>query len=143
MNGYQVKQLARMNGTMAAASLSDVLTLRVLHAVFADRLEQARRATQVRRAFINQIRTLAEDGKIALVESGMDCDGVRYSGSVRIVDATVAAVDAAIEHATDWADGPIYFGLEAPSVAAAEIEYESRDLVMEAFENGHPYSLHV
>ena len=141
MNNYQCRQLAGMNEVLAGCPESTRLL--IAHIAFRERLAVANEATQRRRAFIARIRNLAENGKVALVEGGMDCDGVRYSGKVRLVDATVAEVDAHIEHACNWADGPIHFSIEAPSVAEAEIEYESRDLGMEAFEDGHSHCLHV
>lgn len=134
MSAYQLRQLAGMNAV--AAGLPEGKKLHILSMVFEDRLYQAQKATQSRRVFLQLIRDCAEDGMVAVIESGMDCDSVRYSGHRSLVEATAAAVDAHIEHQTHWADGPIYFDIERPSVL---VEYESRDLGMEAFENGHPH----
>jgi len=88
------------------------------------------------------ISELAEGGKIALVESGMDCDGVKYDGAVSIITANLVAVEAEINRRYEWADGPCFFGLESPSVAE-RIRYNSRDLALEAFEDGHPHVLYA
>jgi hypothetical protein len=104
-------------------------------------LEEATERRQRRQARLAAIREKAEDGKVAMIWSGRDCDGVRYSGSVYIVDATAQAVDAEEEHTLKWADGPCGFYLERPSVACG-VEYDSRDLALEAFEDGHPHVLY-
>ena len=88
-----------------------------------------------------QMADCTENGKVALIESGMDCDCVRYSGRVHIVDATEQAVEDLFEHVAKWADGPFNLSFCKPSVAE-QVQYTSRDLALEAFENGHPHSIH-
>lgn len=112
--------------------------LKMAHRTFHQSLRQAHERTQARRNYLARLFALAEDGKIAVIESGRDCDGVAYSGCVTIVDANVEAVQAHIDHQVKWADGPVWFDLERPSAAAA-IEYKSRDLTLEAFEDGHSH----
>jgi hypothetical protein len=82
----------------------------------------------------------AEDGKVAVVWNGRDCDGVAYSGKVSLVEATHEAVTKHIDHTVEWADGPCYFEIMSPSQAKG-VEPTQRDLTMEAFEDGHPHSL--
>lgn len=82
------------------------------------------------------IRDCQIDGKIAVVESGRDCDGCEYSGKVSIVDATPEAYIAHEGHVGEWADGPFYLQIERPDT---KVERTSRDLVLEAFEDGHPH----
>lgn len=94
-----------------------------------------------KQAFIDKIKACSEDGKIAIVTSGMDCDGVKYSGQVHYIEAIPVVVQHGWDEAEKWADGPIYQHIIKPSEART-IEYTSRDLGMEAFENGHPYSLY-
>lgn len=82
-----------------------------------------------------------EAGKIAWIESGMDCDCTRFR-SVTIRDAeTVFATARAIERAYYWADGPLSIGFARPS--EVEESYSSRDLAAEAFENGHAHCVHA
>lgn len=87
-----------------------------------------------------RIAACAEDGKVAIVESGRDCDGVEYSGKVSIIPANLGAFCAAHDEIANYADGPFRLGVERPSIART-LRYESRDLVAEAFENGHPHVL--
>lgn len=101
-----------------------------------------REAAQRRMAFHQEIREKAEDGVIAMVWSGMDCDCVRYSGDVRLVPANWREIDAAANDKYEWADGPCDFYLERPSVAK-QLEYASKDLVLEAFEDGHPHVIYT
>lgn len=87
---------------------------------------------------IAQIELLAEDGKVAVIESGRDCDCVEYDGRVHIIEATVEAFDALHDSISEWADGPFRLQLSKVSEATG-VKYQSRDLVMEARENGHPH----
>jgi len=93
-----------------------------------------------RRAFLRSLAEKAENGSIAMVWSGMDCDGVRYRNSVKTVKADVKSVMEAENEEYEWADGPCNYYLEKPSVAKT-LQYSSRDLVLEAFEDGHPHSI--
>jgi hypothetical protein len=111
-----------------------------LNKIYGPSLEQRREDTQKRLTFLSQLVEFREAGKIALVRSGRDCDGVEYDGDVVIVTATKQAVEAQVEGDLEYADGPMYFRLERPSVAKT-IEHWSRDRAMEAFENGHAWSL--
>lgn len=99
-----------------------------------------REARMARSAFHESIKKNAENGKIALVFSGTDCDCVRYAGDVRIVEADWKKIDAYLEDYGHWADGPWGYHFEKPSVAEG-VKYRSRDLALEAFEDGHPYSI--
>lgn len=87
------------------------------------------------------LASLAEDGKVAWVESGRDCDCVEYDGVVHITDATVAAYEALSDRINDYADGPFRLRLCRVS-ETRQIRRESRDLVMEAYEDGHPHAVY-
>ncbi|MDR3502945.1 MAG: hypothetical protein P4L79_10205 [Legionella sp.] len=92
-------------------------------------------------ALANKIKECEENGKVAILTSGMDCDGVRYSGQKSFVDAYLTVVEQEIDEANKWADGPIHMSIVKPS-EARKVAYESRDLGMEAFEDGHPHVLY-
>tara|TARA_R100000808_G_scaffold21585_1_gene46604 strand:+ start:3348 stop:3746 length:399 start_codon:yes stop_codon:yes gene_type:complete len=81
-------------------------------------------------------RHLDENGKVALVESGMDCDGVEYENEVTIVDSN-KTLDA-IDDKAEWADGPMRFFIMRVSDAEKLKPYK-RDRGTEAHENGHPH----
>jgi hypothetical protein len=101
-------------------------------------LREATRRRQCRQDLAQQIKENAETGKIAAIESGMDCDGSRYYGHRHLIPATVQAWDALRYRLAASCDG--WFRLEIAS-PSEEIEHSSRDLALEAFEDGHPHHL--
>lgn len=79
------------------------------------------------------------DGMVSLNESSMDCDCVR-SESSRIVPAVLVAIEKRIDDIYSWAEGPTSVWIDKPENG---IEDSWRDLALEAYENGHPYSIHA
>ena len=74
--------------------------------------------------------------RVVMVESGMDCDcayGVHWR---EIESRSLVAIDRDVERIFDYAEGPTSVQLvnldEAP-------EPYTRDLALEAFEDGHPH----
>jgi hypothetical protein len=92
-----------------------------------------------RQTLAGTIAKYQQDGKVAIVESGMDCDGVQYWGRACVVPAHVMFVMQWEENTEKWADGPFNWHLASPE---EEIEYGSRDRGMEAFEDGHPHVIY-
>lgn len=95
------------------------------------------------RELANYIRAAKRaDGTMLVEERGRDCDGVQYAGQVHgPIPATFAAFWELRDDIAEWADGPFYL---RPIKADAEVPtYTSRDLTLEAFENGHPHSIHA
>lgn len=125
-----------------STGVSDPRKLFILNKVLATRVWQANQRTQARLGMHRRIAECAENGQVAIVSRGRDCDGVCYSGDVRLVDANWRAVIKHIDHDLKWADGPTYHEIERPSTAA-NIEPISRDLGTEAHENGHAHSLYA
>lgn len=80
----------------------------------------------------------SRNGQMKVVESGRDCDGVEYDGLMRICDASLEAFEKLHDHISGWADGPFQLTIVSWDI---DIEYTSRDLVMEAHENGHRHSI--
>jgi hypothetical protein len=91
---------------------------------------------------VKKIKNFAENGEVLLIESGRDCDGVEYGGRTCLMDANFVSVNAYIEKAEDWADGAIYFEFDRPS-NAENYSRSSRDLTLEAYENGHPHVIYI
>ena len=85
---------------------------------------------------ITRINACKENGKIAVVESGIDCDGVCYNGIVTIIPATYTHFENLHDSTAKGADGPFNLEIHKPS---EEIEYKSEDRTLQAFENGHPH----
>lgn len=111
--------------------------LRILHRIYLR--SDTRDCLNARLWMHRAIEEFQEDGKILVVESGIDCDGVRYRGYKHLCDANWRAVDALCDRIARSADGPFSLEITHPRTV---VEYSSQDLALEAFENGHPYSLH-
>jgi hypothetical protein len=92
-----------------------------------------------RQSLIAAIAAYAVDGKVRVVESGRDCDGVEYDGRMHVIDATPRAFDELHDRIGQWADGPFHLALIPPG--QPDPDYTSRDLVAEAFEDGHPHHI--
>ena len=86
------------------------------------------------------IAELAEHGRVAVVESSRDCDGVQVAGYVRIIRARLKDFLELENKIARCAEGPFRLQLERPSIAR-RIEPALRDLTMEAFENGRQHHL--
>ena len=101
-------------------------------------------ATCVERRYTKNGRTCVAGprlpGYVAVVHGGRDCDGVETNNEVIYCDATLHAVQAEVDRLYQWADGPVWWRIERPSVAL-KLTPTWRDRVMEAFEDGHPYSI--
>lgn len=106
------------------------------------RLEMATERRMRRQSYIDRFRRCNQGGRIGVIVSGMDCDCVKYSRG-RVVEVTsVADLDDWIKDQLEWADGPMDFAICGPDDADHYKGY-SRDLALEAFEDGHPHSIHA
>lgn len=81
-----------------------------------------------------------DDGKMWVSESGMDCDCVSYSGHLHECEANLRAYEKLGYEINEWADGPFNI-YPITEEQAAESRPRSRDLAMEAYEDGHPHSV--
>ena len=92
---------------------------------------------------MRRIEECAVDGTIQVEESGMDCDGVQYSGQLHEIPATVEAYNKLGNDIGEWADGP--FSLYIMDARDMELHtgYHSRDLGAEAHEDGHPWVIYT
>lgn len=115
--------------------------LRLLHRIHQPEIDSIRRRRANVLRLIDLIASHAEGGKVCAIESGRDCDGVEYSGKIHTIDATIAAWRELDDGIGQWADGPYHLSVASPSEAKT-IEYASRDLVMEAHEDGHPHVIY-
>lgn len=90
-----------------------------------------------RAATAARIAELAEDGRVAVVYWGMDCDCSRWDDRVRILPARLREVMRWVDDYDRGAEGPQGWRLSRPSEAPTRSR--SRDLALEAFEDGHPH----
>jgi hypothetical protein len=132
------KQLRDHANILRKAGFSDADVLKHLDTFAAPSLERRHEATQERVAIIRQLSELSEAGKIAIVESGMDCDCVAYTGNVRTCSSDSASFWETVNKMYENAEGPISWYLARPS-EARNIKSTSRDLAFEAYEDGHPH----
>lgn len=113
---------------------------RELHAIlrkYGD-MEQRTDELAAREQLADELRAATVDGQIAIVVSGMDCDCVQYTNS-RVVECKgVAWFNAMANDNYEWADGPMHVGFCKPEDRP---DNHSRDLAMEAYEDGHPHSI--
>ena len=93
-----------------------------------------------RQKMLARIHECAEDGMVAIVSGGMDCDGVQWDNWVTYVDASVAYVEWWERDFNYGAEGRQWWYIEEPS-EAKYLEASVRDRTLEAFENGHPWSI--
>jgi hypothetical protein len=122
------------DGYYQQQAANDVWRLKVLH----DHDDGVHERINKRHRLLLAIQANQHEGKIKTVESGRDCDCVEYSGRERIIDANVMAFEKLDKDTAAWADGPFHIAIVPWEL---EVEYESRDLVMEAYEDGHPHSI--
>ena len=73
-----------------APHLGPIRLLWAINKLGAQRMQQLHARTQLCLVQHRAIAVMAEAGKVAVVWSGRDCDGVAYSGDVRLVDAVLA-----------------------------------------------------
>ena len=86
------------------------------------------------------VASVTVDGMVSFNESGMDCDCVRGESSKVIPASPLVAIQSRINDIYEWAEGPTSVWIDTPAQA---IESSWRDLAMEAYEDGHPYSIHA
>ncbi len=163
MNSYrEITSPREILGFLARVSMTDAQKLKFLNRVFGDSALEMHHKTQNRIMFLNALKPVSEGGMvelhtrgrllndgmvqvtaptIAVVWSGMDCDCSAYSNKVRFIDVTYDAKFVVEDHilkAYEYADGPCNWFLMKPS-EAERLTYHSRDLALEAFEDGHPH----
>ncbi len=105
---------------------------RIKNGAYVDPLDEKAR-------IINYLNWCNEDGKIAVFTSGMDCDHFSWDNCYH--EDFIAPIHwwhRRLDY-FDGAEGPVQMSFGRPSISP---EYSgSRDLALEAHENGHPYSI--
>ena len=119
-------------------NVPEAYRLMAMDTLHGERLQELTEHRMARQAVHKKLADLAEEGKVAIVWSGRDCDCVSYQGEVHVIEANIKAFDKELNDAYAWADGPCGWYIERVSIAKA-IRYQSRDLILEAFEDGHQH----
>jgi len=120
--------------------VTQVRLLKLLHRMYKDTPPARLAYLRERLAMKAQLRACEELGQVIVIEGGRDCDGVQYSGRKHLIPATIAAYEDLYDSTAKWADGPFHFHVMKPS-EAMDVHYASRDLTLEAFEDGHQHCL--
>lgn len=146
MNRYNREEMKQLSNIMARGKFvmftnRDTIKLWIWNSYFPsvglDTIHSTLTKRWKMKARIEECR-ITGTGLMWVTESGMDCDSVQYSGHMHKCEATVAAFDKLYDEINEWADGP--FGLyPITEEEKEEIRPTSRDLAMEAHEDGHPH----
>lgn len=112
-----------------------------LHSLVGTHRDLDRRINE-RAALYARIAECAYEGKIWVCETGRDCDCVQYTRRPYQIDATPKAYFTEYGRIAEWADGPFHLHV-MEFVQAQAVVPASRDLAAEAFEDGHPHSIHA
>lgn len=89
-----------------------------------------------RAAMAEAFNRCAQDGMVGIVRSGMDCDCSRYVNSRVVKVPGVFKFQIDERHHQSFLDGPEHTTICAPDELPASW---SRDLALEAFEDGRPF----
>ena len=81
-------------------------------------------------------KAVDRDGLICVISSGMDCDCVQFTHSSVVEYRGVIWFERYEQNEYAWADGPLSVGFCKPE---DQPENYSRDLALEAFEEGRPH----
>jgi hypothetical protein len=112
--------------------------LRHVHKDWSRKADWRDRRINERAELAAQFRDKAEDGMVAIVRSGMDCDCTQYRTAVHIpVPLSVFAFQKGEEDHREWLDGPESMWIAKPSDEPRM--RKSRDRALEAYEDGHPH----
>ena len=79
-----------------------------------------------------------ENGVTGIVEGGRDCDCVQFCWPSKERNLTLVKYVRDRDNCYSWADGPSYYSLCHPEDLP---ESYSRDLALEAYEDGHSHSV--
>lgn len=91
---------------------------------------------------IEYMNECAENGQVAIMGNGMDCDGSAWEDRFYcLLPAIPMAIQRWLDEKYSDAEGPESYWLVKPS-EVEEYEEENRDLALEAFEDGHAHVLY-
>lgn len=86
----------------------------------------------------NRLNAVTVNGKVVSRSRGMDCDCASWDRATLINRPCLFAEQRSIESAYEWAEGPLSLWYERPTDDFENFS-ESRDLALEAYEEGHPH----
>jgi len=104
--------------------------------------EYKRDLLEIKNREILKIKKNAENGSVLIVWGQRDCDGSQSDGNTELVDAGYYSAQKFIDNLYEGADGAVWYEYAKPS-ADDDIAVESRDLALEAYENGHNHIIYA
>ena len=84
----------------------------------------------------------AEAGEVGLSVWQMDCDCASWT-SYYILPAVPVIIERKLDDLYQYAEGPVSASICFPSLLRDQEPPPPRDHALEAYENGHPYSIHL
>ena len=90
-----------------------------------------------REALLYQASRYSENGQVGIIWDGMDCDCASYSYS-SVVDASPVTLHRYVYSMLEGAEGPLSYRFVSKT-SAHNYKRTSRDLALEAFEEGHSH----
>lgn len=110
----------------------------ILNRLLGDSLHDLHDRVQQRVATNRQVTHLSENGYVAVVVGGLDCDMCAYEGHVHTFPSQITEFWKCIDLLYYQAEGPIHWHVMRVSESVS-VKSTLRDLALEAFENGHPH----
>lgn len=89
----------------------------------------------------HQIAKYVQNGKVGIIWDSMDCDCCRSTYG-NVANASLMSLMRTIHRAYDDAEGPVNYSFCEPQVAK-EYNRTTRDLALEAFEDGHAWVVYA
>lgn len=114
--------------------------LRLLDRLLGTSLLDLHDRVQHRISLNRQVTDLSENGLVAVVVGGLDCDMCAYEGRVHQFPSQISEFWKCLDQLYYEAEGPIHWRVVRVSESGS-ITPTSRDLALSAFEDGHPYSV--
>jgi len=91
---------------------------------------------------MDRISRCSHAGQVAINTGGRDCDMAQWDGDIRIIPANYWAFLDLLYALEESAEGP-FWAYPIPWEDQSEIQYQSRDLALEAFEDGHQHVVYI
>ena len=88
------------------------------------------------------IASKEQQGLVAIVYGGRDCDMVQWDNRVAVVPATVTFIERWVDIYMEAAEGPQWWSIDSLS-EVRDLEPSRRDLALEAHEDGHPHVVYA
>ena len=95
----------------------------------------------IRAEIATALAVSSENGVVAEIDSGRDCDMASWLYINHIPTPTVSQAVARIDRQQDGAEGPCAIHYDKPSRAPEDTV--ERDLILEAHENGHAHCVYA